>query len=328
MRPAEWQKNKTIFLAWPFDEAIWGHDLLGAQKETLSLIAALKDERLVVVVPNESELKKVAGAIGKQPRLSFMVMRYGDIWLRDTFPIFVKGDDGLTRAVIPRFNGWGHKFWFRDDMDLSTRAKCALGVEKITSNLVFEGGAIDCDGNGTLLTTEHCLLNKNRNPKMSKEAIGRELSRLFGVTKTIWLTKGLINDHTDSHVDTIARFIGPALVAIMTPRGRSDPNYRSLLSIKAQLAFEADAQSRPLKLVEIPSPGAVVDRNNKLLPASYLNFIMGDRTLIVPVYGTPYDQEAVDIFKRHVNLNVIGLSARSILSGGGAFHCMSQEFYR
>jgi len=326
-RPAEWQKNKTIFLAWPYDVRLWGDDLLDAQQEFLALVFALSDERVVVIVPTENELKRVAVKLAPSDRLSLKVLAYGDIWLRDTFPIFVEDERGQTRAVIPRFNGWGNKYPFADDLDLSRRAAKLLNTPTIEAHLTFEGGAIDCDGASTLLTTEHCLLNPNRNPHASKLMVEQEFARLFGTKKTIWLKEGLKNDHTDSHIDTLARFIKPHTIAIMNPCGPDDPNYEVLLAIKAQLLGQTDAQNRPIEIVEIPSPGAVVSRAGVLLPASSLNFIMGDKTLLVPLYGTPYDDEVLGRFKASVALNVIGLSAKAILSGGGAFHCISQEFY-
>lgn len=327
-RPAEWRKNKTIWLAWPFDVNLWQQDLLGAQQEFAALVKALHHERLVIIFPNQIELELASKQLGELKHASLTILPYGDIWLRDTLPIFVKDQQDQTVAVIPRFNGWGGKYLFKDDADLSKRVADFLSVPQVSSTVVFEGGAIESDGAGTILTTKQCLLNKNRNPKLTKKAIEKDFANLFGAQKVIWLSQGLKNDHTDGHIDTLARFIGEHRIAIMIPNDRTDANFAALMAIKEQLSSETDAQGRAFELIEIPTPGEVTDRDGKLMPASFLNFIMGEETLVVPLYNTPYDEEAVKIFKKSVKLNVIGLPAKSILTGGGAFHCISQEFYR
>lgn len=325
-RPPEWQKNKVIWLAWPADEHLWQENLALAQKEFIALVDALSQEQLVVLFPSEKELLLAKPRFIHKSTLSFKVMPYGDIWIRDTFPIFVS-DEEKKQAVIPNFNGWGLKYLFDDDKDLSERAARALDLPIIKSSMVFEGGAIECDGVGTMLTTEQCLLNPNRNPNLSKSQIEEEFKRLFGVEKIIWLKEGLKNDHTDGHIDTLARFVGPAEVAIMVPESKGDPNYDILMAIKKQLERESDAAGNKLHLLELPSCGAVTDNAGRLLPASFLNFILGDHSLPVPIYGTPNDEKAVAVLQKYSPLKVVGLQAKAILSGGGAFHCISQEFY-
>lgn len=327
-RPAEWRKDKTIWLAWPYAKNLWGEDLAPAQSEFIELISALKNEHLVIIFPSTNELSAACARFDSDANISCKVVPYGDIWLRDTLPIFVKDEHGKTTAVLPTFNGWGKKYLFDDDMDLSNRVADLLLVPKVSSSMVFEGGAIECDGAGTLLTTEQCLLNANRNPHLSKKTIEEEFKRLFAAEKIIWLKDGLKNDHTDGHIDTIARFIGPQRIAIMVPTKKTDPNHDVLVAIKETLSKEVDAHENPLELIEIPSPGAILNRYGDLMPASYLNFIVGDETLVVPLYGSAHDEDALRILRDAVSLDVIGVSAKSILTGGGAFHCISQEFYR
>jgi len=326
-RPAEWRVDKTIWLSWPFDLRLWGEDLVNAQQEFIAIVTALQNEHLVIIFPNKFELDKASNSMPVRSNIAFKLVEYGDIWLRDTLPIFVKDEHGKTVAVIPRFNGWGGKYLFPDDLGLATRVANLLLVPKVFSKVIFEGGAIECDGAGTLLTTEQCLLNPNRN-NLSKREIEEEFENLFGAKKIIWIKKGLKNDHTDGHIDTLARFIGPQNLAIMVPTDKSDPNYEVLLDIKHQLANETDAHGNRFDLVELPSPGSVVNGSGELMPASYLNFLMGDQTFLVPLYGEKTDSLALEIFKGSINLPVIGLKAKAILSGGGAFHCISQEFFR
>lgn len=324
-RLAEWEKPKTLWLAWPYDKALWQKDLHPAQQEFLSLVDALKGQKLVVLFPNPEELSKQARHFGDHASLK--VMPYGDIWLRDTLPIFVKSPQGENHAVIPVFNGWGKKHWFSDDKDLNIRVAQALDVPMVTTNLVFEGGAIECDGQGTLITTEQCLLNPNRNPGWSKEQVEQELMRLFGAQKIIWLKEGLKNDHTDGHVDTIARFIAPGRVAVMVPQSSEDPNYDALIAIRDQLCHEQDAQGQRLSIIELPSPGQVLNAEGELMPASFLNFIIGDEILVMPIYNTPWDDEALSIMRQETHQRVVAMPAKAILTGGGAFHCISQEFF-
>ncbi len=326
-RPAEWHSPKEIWLAWPHDKNLWTHNLPKAEQEFLGLVNALSAENIVVLVPNQEELDQFNRLVPSSSRLSTKVMPYGDIWIRDTFPIAVMDEGHNTSLILPRFNGWGQKYLFDDDRDLSSRVAVERREQGLLSTIIFEGGAIECDGEGTLLTTEQCLLNPNRNPGLSKEQIEEEFARLFGVKKVIWLKEGLANDHTDGHIDTIARFIAPNKVAIMVPQN-NDPNYEVLMAIKEQLLDEKDALGRKLELLELPSPGAILSDDGDLMPASYLNFIIGDASIVVPTYGSPFDDEALNIMRKESSLVVHGRSARAILSGGGAFHCMSQEFYR
>ncbi|HXW60572.1 MAG TPA: agmatine deiminase family protein, partial [Myxococcota bacterium] len=184
-RPPEWQKNKEIWLAWPFDQELWQENLPLAQREFLALVEAFEPERLVLLFPNEEELSSHKNRFSPK-NLSFRIMRYADIWIRDTFPIAVL-ESGLKKLVLPVFNGWGRKYLFKDDQDLSARTQASFNWPAIKTKLIFEGGAIECDGAGTLLTTEQCLLNNNRNPQWNKPAVEDELKRLFGAHKVIWL---------------------------------------------------------------------------------------------------------------------------------------------
>jgi len=326
--PPEWHESQSLWLAWPFDSELWAENLAPAQHEFLALVDALKDQHIVVIFPDEEVLKNYAELFADFNHVNLKVMNYGDIWLRDTLPIMVKDDEGKYFLVRPKFNGWGQKYIFEADSDLSLRVAHELAMPVLNTKLIFEGGALEFDGQGTCITTEHCLLNANRNPGLSKAQVEAELARLFGVKKTIWLKEGLKNDHTDSHVDTIARFIAPAQVALMIPQSPDDPNYQVLLNIREEIRRESDAQGRKLKLIELPSPGAVLNHKGEPMPASYLNFIMGNKVLIMPTYNSSSDAEACALMQKHTNLQVIALSARAILTGGGAFHCISQEYFK
>ena len=191
---------------------------------------------------------------------------------------------------------------------------------------MLEGGALDWDGEGTILTTRECLLNPNRNPLMSELDIKALLHDALGSRTTIWIDRGLLNDHTDGHVDNIARFLAPGVVACQSPYGVDDPHAARLDEIAAQLENQRDARGRILKVVRIPSPGRVENEDGDVAPASHMNFLIGNATVVVPTYGTPSAQQAVDALKPYFpGRNVVGLPSNHILSGGGSFHCITQQ---
>ena len=185
---------------------------------------------------------------------------------------------------------------------------------------------MDVDGEGTCLTTRQCLLNPNRNPGMTIEAIEKGLKEALGCTSVLWLGDGLQNDHTDGHVDTIARFVAPGVVVCMRPSGSFDPNARALLAIDADLCSFWDALGRRLKVVNVPSPGFVADGDGKAMPASYVNFYVANTTVIVPAYGVPGDEPArAALAKLFPTRRAVSVPAKELLEGGGAFHCISQQ---
>jgi agmatine deiminase len=244
---------------------------------------------------------------------------FGDIWLRDTGPIIVAdGEHRSARAFI--FNGWGEKYRLEGDDDLALRLAQSGGFgEARRCKYVLEGGAIDVDGTGLAVTTEQCLLNPNRNPDLSKAEIEARLRGDLGLDRILWLGDGLLNDHTDGHVDNLARFVGEGRIAIPEPAGFDDPN----------AAVYRDAQDRArafgLEVIPLPSPGRV-ERDGEIIPASYMNFYIGNAAVVVPLYGAPNDQAAVTAIQAlFPTREVVGFRADHILTGGGSFHCISQQ---
>jgi agmatine deiminase len=192
-------------------------------------------------------------------------------------------------------------------------------------DLVLEGGAIEVDGEGTCLTTRQCVLNANRNPGLDEAAASRKLREGLAVEQVVWIERGLANDHTDGHIDTLARFVAPGVVACMEPRG-GDPNADVLREILTALRAAKDACGRHLEIVTVPSPGAVVSADGRLMPASYLNFYISNSAVVVPTYASDADSEAVERISRcFAGRSVVGVSALAILTGGGAFHCITQQ---
>ena len=333
--PAEWEPHRAVWTAWPADGDLWQENLAPAQAEFAALCRAivapaakdwpLEPESLEVLVRDARAEAEAAAALAGLP-VRFHRIPYGDIWLRDTAPCFVRSGDGEVAAACFRFNGWGGKYTFEDDTVLAHAVRQAGGFEAFDVPLVFEGGSLEVDGQGTAITTAQCLLNPNRNPDLSREQVEALLYHALGIDRLLWLGDGLLNDHTDGHVDTLVRFAGPGRVVCMEPRDRDDPNRDALEAILRDLASMRDALGRSLDVVTLPSPGLVEGPEGEPMPASYANFYVSNTAVVVPVYGSRHDDEAVDVVAScFPGRRVVGSPARAILSGGGAFHCITQQ---
>jgi len=284
-------------------------------------------ETLEVLVPDEAN-ESLARAALEGTSARFHRLPFGDIWLRDTAPIFVRNPEGEVASARFGFNGWGGKYVLEHDSEVASRIAVRAGQREFATPWILEGGSIDVDGEGTCLTTRQCLLNPNRNPRLGARAIEEGLQDQLGVEKTIWLGNGLRNDHTDGHVDNIARFVAPGRVLCMRPSGSDDPNREALEAIVRDLGDARDARGRKLDVVRIPSPG-LIDGEGGPLPASYANFYVGNRAVVVPAYGAPFDDEAAKALgELFPGRSIVPVDARAILSGGGAFHCITQQVPR
>lgn len=332
-QPAEWQEHRACWLAWPSHGHLWLDNLERAQREFTDLcltIAANGGEHLEVLVQDnraEAQARTALSSIASQ--VTFHRIPVGDIWLRDTAPIFVQTGRGTSRKVTAacfKFNGWGGKYILPFDNEVSGNIARASHHPILKNNWILEGGSIEVDGEGTGITTRQCLLNPNRNPGLKLGDIEAGLREALGIEKLLWLRDGLLNDHTDGHIDTIARFVGAGHVICMRAEDRNDPNREVLDEIATDLSRFTDATGRKLEVIRIPSPGPVLSSEKDFMPASYVNFYIGNKTVVIPTYGTPYDKKAVEeIGQCFPGRRAVGLSARAILSGGGAFHCITQQ---
>ncbi len=244
---------------------------------------------------------------------------YGDVWLRDTGPLVVFEADGTRTARRFGFNGWGGKYLMPGDQEIGAELARDAGLAIQTSPMILEGGAVDGDGTGLVAATEQCLLNPNRNPQMSRTQIEAELAAQLGFTRVLWLGDGLINDHTDGHVDNLARFVGPNRLVVPEATGADDPN----AAIYADAAARAEAFG--VEVVRIPSPG-LMTRDGVVEPASYVNFAITSHLVVVPTFGSPHDADGVAaIAALFPDRDTIGLPGEAVLAGGGGFHCASQQ---
>jgi agmatine deiminase len=330
--PAEWAPQAAIWLAWPAAADLWEDNLAPAQAEFVAFAQAIawapdgrRATAMHVAVADEVAERAAERALRGLP-VTLHRLPYGDIWFRDTAPLFLQAADGSVRPACFRFNGWGGKYVLEHD-DAVSRAVAAIdGRAAFSLPFVLEGGSIEQDGEGTLLTSRQCLLNPNRNGGATQDDVETALREALGVQRVLWVTEGLINDHTDGHIDTIARFVAPGEVVCMTASGSDDPNAAILDAIADELGAMTDAKGRRLVVHRMPSPGRVVDEGGRILPASHVNFLITPHSVIVPTYGTPYDSAAVAALEPlFPTRRVVGRSARAILSGGGAFHCISQQ---
>jgi agmatine deiminase len=273
-----------------------------------------QEVRLIVGdAANEARARSlVSGAVTLERRV------YGDVWLRDTGPLVVCGD-GDRRARLFGFNGWGGKYLMPGDEVIGADLAASAGLHADRCDWILEGGALDGDGTGLVATTAQCLRNPNRNPALSQGDLEARLARDLGYNRVLWLGDGLINDHTDGHVDNLARFVAPNRLVLPRATEPNDPN--------AAIYADAAARARDfaVEVVEVPSPG-LVEWGGMVQPASYMNFVIANSVVIVPVFGTQHDEDGVAaIAELFPGRAVIGLMADVVLAGGGGFHCASQQ---
>lgn len=319
-QPPEWAPHDSVWIGFPSDPDLWLDDLEGAQAEVAAFARAVhaggKGEHVRLVCANGVAEEAAHALVGDAAEV--VSAPFFDIWLRDTGPIMVRDGDGLL-ALDYRGNGWGGKYPSPLDDALASILCAQAGFAREPRDWILEGGAIDVDGAGLCVTTGQCLLNPNRNPNLSRRGIEERLCEDLGLKEVLWLGVGLHNDHTDGHVDNIARFVGPGKLALPEPFGDDDPNAQVFADARARAA------DWPVEIVSIPSTGRY-EEEGEIVPASHMNFYIGNAAVIVPTYGGPSDEAAVAaITALFPDRKTVGLPSNHILTGGGSFHCISQQ---
>ena len=329
--PAEWAPHRAMWVGFPSHADLWEADLGEAQAEVAALVRALAGpggERVRVLASGAEAVAAAARLLGDLSGVEIVHGLFGDVWLRDTGPIFARRGEGegADLALAFRFNGWGGKYVLEHDDSVAEQIAAAAGAPLVEHDFVLEGGAIDGDGFGTVLTTRQCLLNPNRNPGWDEAAAEAALATALGVKKVLWLGDGLKNDHTDGHVDNLARFVAPGVVACPVALGRDDPNAGVYDDAARQLAGLRDARGSALQVLRIPSPGRVVGDDGRPVPASHMNFVIANEAVIAPVYTEAAQGLVLEALKSMFpERAVIGLPSRALLTGGGSFHCITQQ---
>jgi len=335
--PPEWAPHSSTWLSWPHKLESWP----GKFERVPSVFAELafqlsRSETVNINVLDEAMEAEARSLLNMRDpegrnihRVRFHRIRTNDAWCRDHGPNYVfREEDGRRDKVILDwdYNAWGGKYEPYDDDDaVPARVSEIQGLPLIVPGMVLEGGAIDVNGKGLLLTTEACLLNPNRNPSLDRGEIEKRLGRYLGVRKVLWLGDGIIGDDTDGHVDDMSRFVGESTVVTAVEEDPSDGNYEPLQENLRRLKSFTDIDGRPLDIVTLPMPEPVF-HDGERLPASYANFYIANSVVLVPVYRCSRDEQAIAVLRRcFPGREVIGIDCTELIWGLGAIHCVTHE---
>ncbi|MEE1824063.1 agmatine deiminase family protein [Streptomyces sp. BE20] len=324
--PAEWTEHERCLMAWPTRADLWGDTFEEAKREYADVARAIAGFEPVTMVarPGQGEEARILCGDG----VEVVELPIDDSWFRDSGPIFVLGPEGERAGVDFRFNAWGDKHHPYDTDDRIAGVLLErLGVERIDSRMILEGGAVTVDGEGTLITTEQCLLHPNRNPGMSRAEIEEELKARLGVTTVIWLPwGGLLDTETDGHVDGVCAFVAPGKVVVQLPSDPEHPDYARMRENRAVLEAAVDARGRRLEILDLPQ-AAFVEVDGKRTEVGYLNFYVANGGVVVPVAGVPeQDEGALAVIAAALpGRKVVGIRSRVIAYGGGGVHCITQQ---
>lgn len=329
--PAEWEPHNAVWISWPHNEMTFPN-LPAVEQAYYEFIAHIHTSEVVeIFVPSAVVHRKVRSRLREMgvnlERIVLHTNDYSDVWIRDYGPTFVL-NRALNETAMVRwnFNAWGEKYEDQiQDGKIPGLMNRWMNLPVFEPGIVLEGGSIDVNGKGTVLTTRACLLNKNRNPHLSADEIEEFLREYLCVEKVIWLNDGIVGDDTDGHVDDIARFVGPSTVVCAYEPDVNDENHAALHDNYQILRESCDQNGQPLTVIKLPMP-APVEADGERYPASYTNFYIGNTVVIVPVFGDPHDEEALRILGGiFSDRTVVGVNARAMVEGYGTFHCATQQ---
>ena len=333
---AEWEKHSAVWLAWPYDNNSFPSIINEVEKSYCQIIKALESsEKVNLIVLNKVEknrIKKILIDFGINiNNIIFYIKNYGDVWTRDYAPVSIYNKNNNKLAYVKwNFNAYGKgddplfSDLLKDDKVFNDIFDESI-IKIFKPGMVLEGGSIDTNGNGTIITTEQCLLNSNRNPELNKKQIEINLNNYLGTENIIWLKDGIINDHTDGHIDEIARFTSSNTIVCAYEYDTIDPNY-SILDYNFNILKNAlDINGNNFNIIKLPMPHMNYDNGEKA-PVSYVNFYIGNSVILMSTFSDPNDKKAIDIiqslFKNH---KVIGIDCSKIIYGGGAIHCITMQ---
>ena len=330
--PAEWHPHTATWLSWPHKEASWPGKIGMIYPKYCEFIKVLTEGELVRINVGDEQLKAFAKqqltAAGVDlTRVEFFDFVTNDAWCRDHGPAFLINETTKQKAIIDwGYNAWGGKYppFDLDDV-IPTKIAEHFGLPVYHPAIVMEGGSVDFNGRGTVLTTTACLLNKNRNPHLNQQQIESYLQNYYGVEQVLWLGDGIVGDDTDGHIDDITRFVNEDTVVTVVEEDKNDENYHLLQENLATLKTMRLLNGKQLNIVELPMPDAVV-YDDQRLPASYANFYIGNSAVVVPTYRSKNDDKALDILQQcFPDRKVVGIDSTDIIWGLGSFHCLSQQ---
>jgi agmatine deiminase len=344
--PGEHEPHSGCWMAWPERPDNWRLGAKPAQEAFAVVAEAINSSEPVTVAVSDSQFEHCRSALS--PSIRLVEMSTDDAWMRDVGPTFVINGSGGRRGVDWHFNAWGglegglYSPWEHDDR-VARKVLEIEGADRYRAPMVLEGGSIHSDGDGTVITTEECLLNPNRNPQLSREQIEENLLDYLGAERLIWLGRGVCHDETDGHVDNLACFVAPGVVLLTWTDDRSDPQHAISRDALARLEAATDARGRSLEVVRIPSPGPLTisedeargvqvvagsrpRRAGERMAASYANFYLGASRVVFPLLDDRFDDAAEEVLQScFPKRDVVGVPAREIVLGGGGIHCITQQ---
>jgi agmatine deiminase len=331
--PAEWERHSATWLAWPQNRDYWQGEVMDLIESSylLAVNSLSAGEHVHILANDDKNIRRISQLLIEEQipisNVSIHIMPTKDIWIRDYGPNFLVSKDPAKPVRMNRwlFNSWGNKYEMEDEKNVAPLIANKLNMEPFQPDIVLEGGAIEVNGQGLCLTTEECLLNKNRNDGPSKATMESYLKNFLGVSKVIWCQGGMEGDDTDGHIDNLARFVAPDTVVCAYEEDQEDGNYQNLKENFEILQKSTDQNGNPLKLVKLPTPGYV--RENSLrYPASYANFYIGNDVVIVPSYDHPNDDKVCGILKPFFpNRRIVKLPSNTLITGNGGIHCATQQ---
>jgi agmatine deiminase len=328
--PAEWEPHSATWFSWPRREGISFPEsfdrVLPALRAMVEVL--IESEQICINVCNGAHEAEARSVLRRLPmeRIAFYHVASNEPWCRDHGPIFLTRDREPRLAVVDwDYNAWGNKYPpFGLDEVVPTRVAEILKLPVFYPRMILEGGSIDVNGSGALLTTESCLLNKNRNPDLSRDEIERRLRDYLGVRDVLWLGDGIAGDDTDGHIDDLTRFVSERTVVTVVEENRDDENYEPLQENLARLG-EMEIRGRRMDIITLPMPEKIV-RERLRLPASYANFYIANTCVLVPIFADPNDEAALSILGEcFPDRHVIGIDCRELIWGLGTFHCLTQQ---
>lgn len=330
--PAEWEPHRATWLSWPHNKESWPGKIESVWPRYAEMVAALARSETVHINVTNSDMERSANeylmAADAKGDILFHHFPTNDAWCRDHGAIFVthpESDEPLI-AVDWEYNAWGGKYPpFDLDQQIPAQMAESLDAPRVSGGMILEGGSIDVNGAGLLLTTESCLLNPNRNPQLSREQIEQRLKEMLGVQAIYWLGDGIVGDDTDGHIDDITRFVDREKIVTVVESDPDDENYRPLQENLERLHSFRTPQGRPFEIIELPMPPAVSYEGQRL-PASYANFYIANRVVLLPAYRSKRDEVAREILQScFPDREVIGIDCTDVVWGLGAFHCLTQQ---
>lgn len=323
--PAEWAPHAATWTSWPSNDDLWYGALEAVRQEFAQLVRTVARFESVHLLVRDEEAEQDARARLQGTPVTYHRVPLDDVWFRDNGPLFVTRGEQVS-FVNWEFNAWGGKYEWRHDTRAPEAVAAYLGVTHWDVPVVMEGGSLELNGAGVALTTRQCLLSPERNPDLDKQDLEALLRDHLGIEKLLWLDAGLEGDHTDGHIDTITRFVSERTLVTSVERDPNDPNHASMQANLRRLRAFTDREGRPFEIVELPLPRHRLEGAEGRLPPTYANFYVGNGFVVVPQYGDPHDEVALNILRPlFAGREVIGLSSRALITGGGSFHCVTQQ---